>query len=234
MQHNKGNQPKTNQPGGNQLEGNQLEGDLKTAFQLVQEALRRYQSFVLTTHQGPDGDGLGAEAALAEALTQMGKEVRVINNDPVPGHNRFLHGSEAFQTYQESQHQDLLAGSDAVILLDAARPERTGRLADVLTYHPGTTVSFDHHLDGGWARLDLIDARACATTELVHDLIQGLPVRLTRTIAEALYAGIAADTLVFRTAHTTPEVHRRAAQLMEAGASTELLEDLKIYGRFPS
>jgi phosphoesterase RecJ-like protein len=38
-------------------------------------------------------------------------------------------------------------------------------------------------------------------------------------MAEALYCGIVADTQGFRTAHTTPEAHRRAAALLAAGAS---------------
>jgi phosphoesterase RecJ-like protein len=177
------------------------------------------ERFVLTTHRDPDGDGLGAQAALAEALEQLGKEVRVINSSPVPAHYRFLRGSGTFERYREATHRAVVEGADVVILLDAAHPERTGRLAPALLGYRGVTLAIDHHQLRGWAQLDLVDPDACATTELIDELLARLSVTLTPSMAEALYAGLVADTLAFRTAHTTAAVHNRAARLLEAGAN---------------
>ena len=44
---------------------------------------------VLTTHFLPDGDGLGAEAALYHYLARLGKNVRIINPDAMPSRYRF-------------------------------------------------------------------------------------------------------------------------------------------------
>ena len=48
------------------------------------ELLRASPSVLLTSHARPDGDSLGSQLALGEALTQLGKQVRIVNSDPAP------------------------------------------------------------------------------------------------------------------------------------------------------
>jgi bifunctional oligoribonuclease and PAP phosphatase NrnA len=216
----------------------------ESAFSRVLEVIQSSQSFVLTTHQSPDGDGLGAESALAAALAPMGKTVHVINNDSAPARYRFLPGSDSFIVFRPHEHQELLYTADAIILLDCARPERTGRPAKGISAAQATTVAIDHHLDSGWARVDLINPAVAATTMLVYELIHRLTVELTPEIAQALYTGIVSDTDCFRHPNTTPETHYVAARLLEAGASLETvheamfgswsLERLKFQGHFLS
>ncbi len=196
-----------------------------TILQRIADVIARCEDFTITTHSNLDGDALAAEAALAEALAQLGKRVSVINSDPVPSQYKFLRGSDSFLTYGADEHDELVSKSDAVILVDAARPDRTGRLTRVIADFGGTTVAIDHHPNGGWAQVDLIDSSASAAAELVDDLIAFLPVRLTPSMAEALYAGIVDDTQGFRTPNTTPDSHRRAARLLEAGASMTRVHD---------
>jgi bifunctional oligoribonuclease and PAP phosphatase NrnA len=177
--------------------------DLESAFSLVLEVIQGSQSFVLTTHQSPDGDGLGAESALAAALAQLGKRVHVINNNSVPDRYSFLPGSDSFMVFHPDEHQQILDTADAIILLDCARSERTGRLAMVISGTKATTVAIDHHMDSGWARVELIDAAVSATTMLVCHLIHRLSVKLTPGMAQALYTGIVSDTGRFRHPNTT-------------------------------
>jgi phosphoesterase RecJ-like protein len=208
----------------------------------ILEVIRREQSFVLTTHRDPDGDGLGAESALAEALAQLGKRVQVVNNNPVPAHYRYLSGSPAFQVYQPDQHDSVIIRSDAIVLLDAALPERTGRLEPALRRVHGVTLAIDHHPGGGWAQVEMIDPERSATVELVDEILTGLSVSLTPSMAEALYTGLVADTQSFHGANTTPQTHALAARLLQAGASPERvhraiyqswdLERLQLLGRF--
>ena len=211
-------------------------------YQRVAKIIHDSKSIVLTTHRGPDGDGLGAEAALAEAIEQMGKRVHVLNSHPVPARYMFLSLAGSFQAYREDQHAHLIADTDALILLDAALPDRTGPLAGALTSFGGPTIAIDHHQYGGWAQVDLVDSKACATAELVHELVERLGVRITPSMAEALYTGLASDTQGFRTSHTTPDAHRRAARLLEMGLDMErvhkalfaswALERLRLLGEF--
>ncbi|MBI2867295.1 MAG: DHH family phosphoesterase [Chloroflexi bacterium] len=195
------------------------------ACQRVWRVIEQRQRFVLTTHVYPDGDGLGAEAAMAEALLQLGKRVDVINSDPTPPHCQFIAGTEAFQVYQPRRHDHVLAQADVIMLLDAANPGRTGRLAPALAkYSTGETVMIDHHADSGWARVELHRPDACSACEAMVDLLRYMPVRITPSMAEALYTGIVFDTQGFRIPDTSPRIHRIAAELLEAGASVERVQ----------
>ncbi len=191
--------------------------------QRVQEVLRTKDSFLLTTHQDPDGDGLGSEAALAEALAQFGKSVQVVNADPVPKQYRFLAKSDAFRVYQPEAHDKLLANINVVVLLDTSSPERTGCLAPALARFDGMTVAIDHHTSSGWAQLEMIDCTMSAVAELVYEVIAGLPVNMSPTMAEALFTGLVADTQGF-TVNTTPQLHLLAASLLQEGASAERVQ----------
>ncbi len=48
------------------------------------------QSFVLTTHEGADGDGLGSELALARVLRRRGSRVTIVNPGPTARRFQFL------------------------------------------------------------------------------------------------------------------------------------------------
>ena len=55
--------------------------DADAAQQRALELLRRGQRFLLCGHVRPDGDCLGAQAALARVLRALGKEVWIVNAD---------------------------------------------------------------------------------------------------------------------------------------------------------
>ena len=52
--------------------------------------LHRHRTFLLMTHVRPDGDGMGAQLALADALRTLGKAARVVIASPLPERYRFL------------------------------------------------------------------------------------------------------------------------------------------------
>ena len=187
--------------------------------------LNKHQTFVLTTHREPDGDGLGSEAGLYEALRQLDKQVWIVNNDPLPKQYQFLPHREAFETYEPSEHDALIGEADVVAILDAAHADRTGRMDPVLTGHKGLTLVIDHHQVSGWAAMDLIDSRAAATAEIVQDLIEALSVELTPTMAGALYVGMTTDTQNFTTSSTSAATYRRASRLIQAGADPALTQE---------
>ena len=58
--------------------------------QAFHEFIARHSRLLLTTHVNPDGDGLGSEVAVALWLRALGKQVRVLNDSPVPAAYAFL------------------------------------------------------------------------------------------------------------------------------------------------
>jgi bifunctional oligoribonuclease and PAP phosphatase NrnA len=68
-----------------------------------------------------------------------------------------------------------------------------------------------------------VDAGASCTAELVWRLARELGAELTPDIADALYVGLVTDTGRFSYENTSPDSHRMAAELMEAGVNPHLV-----------
>ncbi len=194
----------------------------------TREVVLQNQSFLITTHINPDGDGIGSELALARFLQNMGKDVTVVNSTPTPRKYRFLDMTSAIRIFDEIGR---LPDAQAVFILDISRWERLGNMAQLIRNHPGIKICIDHHpLNGDFADINLICEDACASGELVLRLINSMKCELTPQIAEPLYASILTDTGAFRFPNTSAQTHAAAAQLLSTGICSELIYD-QIYER---
>ena len=205
----------------------------------------QHQRFLLTTHENPDGDGIGASIGLAAYLRSKGKEVRMVVTPSIPENLRWLDEeglAEAFEP--EGRHQDLAAWPDVWLVTDASEPHRLGPMHAVFESTKATRACLDHHLKDAPKGFDqeFTDATASASAELVFDLVaprQAKPWPLP--MVRALYTGMVADTGNFRFSNATPKLHRAAAELIELGAEpartfqglyhTDTPQKVKLWGR---
>jgi phosphoesterase RecJ-like protein len=178
-------------------------------LEAVAAAIRGRQSFVLTSHARPDGDAVGSQLALAFALEQIGKTVRLVDRDPVPLPYRAFPGTDRIEVAGRFDGR-----ADAAIVLECsnlARPEVAG-LESLFV------INIDHHLGNTmYGALNWFDASAAACGEMVADLIDALGVRWTADIAAHLYLAIATDTGGFRHGHMTSRTFEAARRIAEAG-----------------
>lgn len=181
--------------------------------------LDRHAKVLLTTHENPDGDGVGAAVALAAHLKAQGKEARVVVTPALPENLRFLDPQGWIEAYDAAgAHRDLAAWPDAWLLIDASEPHRMGALFAAFEGTRAARACLDHHLKDAPQGFDeeFTDATASASAELVYDLVRPggdlLPV-----MAQALYAGMVSDTGNFRHSNTTPKLHQAAADLLARG-----------------
>ena len=85
-------------------------------------------------------------------------------------------------------------------------------------------LNIDHHHDNTrFGTVNLVDATASCTAEIVWRLSKELGAELTPGIADAMYVGLVTDTGRFSYENTSPESHRMAAELMEAGVDPHLV-----------
>jgi phosphoesterase RecJ-like protein len=190
---------------------------------------------VLTTHINADGDGAGSEAALAHWLSAAGKTVTIVNPTPFPAMFRFLLEDPAVVAGIGSPAADhALAEADLVVVLDTAEPARIGRVAKAIAGK--TVVVIDHHVrsDTMLEGVMLQDVSACATGELVFDLLEAaeLPVPWSQSILEGLYTAVVTDTGSFRFSNTTPRAHQVAGELIAQGVDPEQMYR-RIYATVP-
>lgn len=65
-------------------------------FAALKSAIHSAKRIMVSTHQLPDGDGLGAEVALFHYLKAAKKQVRIYNPDPIPKRYKFLDPKNEF------------------------------------------------------------------------------------------------------------------------------------------
>ena len=174
---------------------------------------------VLTTHAGPDGDGIGSMVGLSLALRAMGKAVAMVCADPVPPDLRFVPQAEEVQVLHDL---DALAfAPDLIIVCDAASLARLGAVhAESRSCFAALPVlNLDHHeTNTRFGQVNLVDTTAAATAEIAHELLERLHVEPTQAAATALMTGLVTDTMGFRTDSVTPRTLALAAHLLEHGA----------------
>lgn len=188
------------------------------------ELVHAHQQFVLTSHIKPDCDALGSELGLAAVLESLGKQVRIVNGDPVPGHLTFIDPENKIETLGQGVTAEELYASDAMIVLDTSAWNQLGPMADVFREMPGARAVIDHHAsDHDLGALTLKNQRAEATGRLIVEAADALGVPLTAQMAEPLFTAIATDTGWFRFASVTSETYRTIGRLVDAGARPETI-----------
>jgi phosphoesterase RecJ-like protein len=187
-------------------------------WQPFKNLVSKSHSFVLTSHMRPDCDAIGSEIALAHALRSLGKNVRIVNGDPVPPHISFIDPNhDVLVLGREVAASELACDVHAVI--DTSAWGQLGPMADVLRTTQARKVIIDHHVSqDDLGALVFKDATAESTGRLILDAIDAFGVRLTREMASALFAAIATDTGWFRFASVGEETLHAAARLVAAGA----------------
>src|SRR4030095_6134800 len=191
------------------------DGDVVTnpKFEEIGQILRENQRFAILGHVRPDGDALGSQLALALALQQLGKEVRVWNEDGMLEKYSFLPRAE-FVTNRPATPELF----DVAVALDTAVQNRLGNtLAGIASAK--IWINIDHHgSNPGYGDLVIVDPSAPATGEIIFNLIksQGLP--LNHDIAENLYAAISTDTGSFQYPKTSARTFEIAAELVRVGS----------------
>jgi phosphoesterase RecJ-like protein len=198
----------------------------------VADAIRSRRRFVLTSHVRPDGDAIGCELAMAYALRHLGKEVRVVNRDPVP---MALVDFPGVEDIIVADHVD--DPGDAVIVMECGDLDRTG----VAGLDRGFVINIDHHLGNTmYGALNWFDQSAAACGEMVFSLIQALGVPLSREMATHIYVAILTDTGSFHYSSISPRTFDICRQCTEAGVhpptvarsvfDSSTLGGLKLYG----
>jgi len=198
------------------------------ALEAVAERLRSDERFLLTTHEGPDGDALGSLLGLHGILTQLGKDSVMFLSEkefPLPVEYRFLPLQEVF-------HEPPADLADrTVVFLDCGNIDRM----PVEWLRDGAhMLNIDHHHDNTrFAEINLVDDSAACTAEIVFDLAGLLGAEITAEIASALYVGLITDTGMFMYENTDARSHRVAAALIDAGVEVNEIYR-RLYERVPT
>jgi phosphoesterase RecJ-like protein len=193
----------------------------------IGRVLREHERFAVLSHIRPDGDALGSQLALALSLQQLGKKVRVWNEDGMLEKYSFLPRADLL-TKPPHTGEDV----DVAIALDTAIQNRLGT-AFAAVRSTGIWINIDHHLSNpGYGDLVYIDPTAPATGQIIFDLIKNQGFPFNREIAENLYAAISTDTGSFQYPQTSARTFEIAAELVCTGINVGRLSQ-QLYENYP-
>jgi phosphoesterase RecJ-like protein len=203
----------------------------REALEAVRARIDRASRIVLTSHINPDGDGVGSMVALADRLRTGGTEATIVTPSKAPASLRFAFGDLPVFDARDPSAGDPLKAADLIVILDTAERHRVGAIGEYLDRTDAVII--DHHPATGPAIAEpaIRDASACATGELIFDMLslEGLP--LSPLAADAIYIAIATDTGSFQFSNTTARTHQIASELVNLGVDPEAMYR-RLYGTF--
>ena len=199
----------------------------RSTFAEIGRALRDHQQFAVLSHVRPDGDALGSQLALALSLQELGKTVRVWNEDGMLKKYSFLPHAELL-TKPPAAKEDV----DLVVALDTAVQTRLGTALDAVG-SAKMMINIDHHPSNpAYGDLVYVDPASPATGQILFELIAGQKLPLTKEIAENLYVAISTDTGSFQYPNTTARTFEIAAELIRIGVDVGRVSQL-LYENYP-
>jgi len=184
-----------------------------------------HQRFLIMTHVRPDGDALGSEIALACALKQIGKSVRVaVASDLGPRYEFANTVTTPIERFRAPG--DEYRNIDAIIIVDTGTWTQLGDFGAFMRSMPVAKAVIDHHRtqdDLGGIRF--VDTAAEAAGRLVYDATKALGVPISAEAANALFLAVATDTGWFRHSSVEPRTYELAEELVRTGAKPTPLYD---------
>ncbi len=116
--------------------------------------------------------------------------------------------------------------------MDSADVNRTTRHEHGIPVEGKNVINIDHHhTNPRFGQINLIDAKACSTAEIVYNLFIKWGYEISTETANCLLCAISGDTESFRWS-TTSNTFIAAANLLEKGASLKDV-DFNLYRRVP-
>jgi len=189
----------------------------------VHMVIQNANKIMLTTHENPDGDGLGAECGIFYHLKEVSKDVRIINYSELPPEYQYLNDDDIFESYNRSSHEIWMKDVDLVIIFDVGDYVRVRTIKDIIEKYNLKTMNIDHHPhpDENPFTYNLVDLNAAATGCMVYDyLLEARERPITRKSLEGIYTAVMTDTGCFRYSNTDKKCHEIAIDALKNDIKT--------------
>ena len=178
--------------------------------------IQRHNSFIITTHDPADADGLGAELTIAHIIQGMKKHFRIINASQIPSLFRFMDPQGIIEKWDENIHGTLPENS-AMFLIDTADENNLGDMKEAVLRSKEVFVIDHHELKQGAVFSGIRDPGASSTCEIAVELAEATGFLPDRQTAFAAYTGIIFDTGFFAHSKTSLRTFKAAITLLGTG-----------------
>ncbi|HPQ53265.1 MAG TPA: bifunctional oligoribonuclease/PAP phosphatase NrnA [Spirochaetota bacterium] len=181
--------------------------------------LSRHEKFIISTHESPDADGLGAEIALFELLIHLGKTAIILNSDVTPDKFQFIDIENEVRVINVNFEVPNDIAEYALIVIDTNDINNIGKAYIFLKDKIKEIFVVDHHegdkteYSSSYIRVD-----ASSSCEIMYSIVRHYSQEISFKAAQALFAGALFDTGSFRYPKTSAATFKMAADLVERGA----------------
>jgi bifunctional oligoribonuclease and PAP phosphatase NrnA len=193
---------------------------MATPMRDLLQAIKAGSRFLVTSHASPDGDAIGAMAAMGHLLAALGKETLLYNISGLPAHFSWVQLPSPILTELPTD------GFDWIIALDCGDERRGGKiLQDAMSTHP--TMVIDHHIGNPkWGAHNWVEMDRSSTAEMVGIMALEAGFELDGPLGEAVYLGMVTDTGNFAFDNTSPRCMELAARIIRQGLDTAKINEL--------
>ena len=181
-------------------------------FEQVKACIESYETIIIHRHKNPDGDALGSQVGLRDALRENYPQKRILCVGDTSERYSFIENST-----MDAVLDDDYNGALAIILDTSAK----ALISDDRYTLADKTLKMDHHIyceDIADVEITEISFESCCglITACAIECGWNLPV----SAAKALYTGMITDSGRFRYDSTTSQTFKLAAHLIDHGFGT--------------
>lgn len=174
----------------------------------ILEMINSADSIAIIAHDDEDADAVGSCNAMRYALYTLRKAAVCIFSGTLEHRLSFM--DEGYLTFEESDET-----YDLCICLDCADISRLGRRKSIFE-NAKSTIVIDHHITNtGFADVNIIDANAPATGEILYTLFSEIGIEINTDIARNLYAAISSDSGSFKYSNVRSKTFSIASELIK-------------------
>ncbi len=167
-------------------------------------------NILIITHTNPDGDTLCSAAALCSALRRAGKRANLFRNPAV---------TTKYMPHVEKYFAPKSFKSKYIVSVDVATEKMFAEGFD-----GAIDLCIDHHpTNSHYAKKELVCPNKAACGEIVLAVIKEMCGGITQEEADLLYIAVTTDTGCFQYLNTNAATFRAAAELLEYGADTGMV-----------
>jgi bifunctional oligoribonuclease and PAP phosphatase NrnA len=203
----------------------------------VYSLLETKRKIIITMHQKPDGDAMGAGLGLYHFFVSLGHDVDIISPTNWAKFLNWMPGCDKVVDFEVNieNHSSMVQNAGLVFCLDYNALYRTKKMETALEQTTGIRILIDHHQQPEEEKFAFgaSNVAKSSTCEMVYDFIMQSPwgEKMNLDIATCLYTGIMTDTGSFRFAITSAQVHRIIAHFKDMGLQHSVIHD-NIYDDF--
>lgn len=182
-------------------------------YQNLLKTIKKYRTIIIHRHSKPDGDALGAQVGLKQALIDNFPDKKIYAVGDASPRYEFIG--------KMNNIVDALYQKALVIVLDSAEPA----LISDERYKTGVfLVKIDHHiLKVSYGDIEIVDPSFESTCGLIAHILFNLKLKVSPLASQALFTGLITDSGRFLYDSVTSRTFEIAAKLLDKGANPTLI-----------